>query len=132
MHFKMKLPHPEKIPLSKGNFFTSVYSGLILDWPGMHFKMKLPHPEIVPLSKVDFFTSVCSGVILKWTGVYFKMKLLLCEMVPLSKVFFFHYCVYWSHFKITRGCTSKWIYFILKWCLLVWELSSIVCAVESF
>ena len=67
----MKRSQPEIMPFSKGNFFTSVCSGYILEWPGMHFKMKLPHPEIVPLSKVNFFTSVFIGVILKWPGSAF-------------------------------------------------------------
>ena len=51
MHFKMKLPHPEMIPLSKGNFFTSVQWSHFKNNQGIHFKMKLPHPEMVPLSK---------------------------------------------------------------------------------
>ena len=65
MHFKMKLPHPEMVPLSKGIFFTSVFSGVILNDQGLHFKMKLFDPEMMPFSKGNFFTIVCSGVILK-------------------------------------------------------------------
>ena len=61
----MKLPHPEMVHFRKGNFFTSVCSGVILNRPGVHFKIKLPHPEMVPLSKENFFISVCSGVILE-------------------------------------------------------------------
>ena len=52
----MKLLHPEMVPLSKGNFFTSVYSGVILRY--VHFKMNLPIPEMMHLSKGNFFTSV--------------------------------------------------------------------------
>ena len=69
----MKLHHPEIVPLSKGIFFTSVCSNVILKklGQGVHFKMKLPVPEMMPLSKGNFFTSVCSRFILESQGSVF-------------------------------------------------------------
>ena len=61
----MKLPHPEIVHFRKGNLFTSVCSGVILNRPGVHFKMKLLHPEMVPLSVGEVYKDRRSGIILK-------------------------------------------------------------------